>query len=187
MTTHGFGDDGLSAVVSAGVNGWAHISADGRYRYSLTRNLGGDETCTFVMLNPSTADAEQDDPTIRRCIRFARDWGYTRLKVVNLYAFRTTDPGFLWLQHDPVGPENDHAISLAFGGSSLIVAAWGAHARADRVARFAEVFRGWPMHALGLTQRGAPRHPLYLPASTVPFVWDFTTDDLRSSPRVVPS
>jgi hypothetical protein len=149
----------------------AVLSECGRYRYSLTRylDLDGDESvCTFVMLNPSTADATQNDPTIRRCLGFARAWGYGRLKVVNLYAFRTTDPGFLWLQDDPVGPENDHAISLAFGASDLIVAAWGAHARVVRLAQFAETFRGWRLHALGVTKHGAPRHPLYLRADTTP-------------------
>lgn len=160
------------ALFAAPSSGRAHISDDGLYRYSLTRELGGNTTCTFVMLNPSTADAEQDDPTIRRCIGFARDWGYGRLKVVNLYAYRATKPDDLWLADDPVGPENDHAISLAFGGSDLIVAAWGCHARDDRLRAFWVSFGGWRIHALGLTKDCAPRHPLYMPAATEPFVYD---------------
>lgn len=154
--------------------GSAVISEDGLYRYSLTRWVldgaarnrateRGKETCLFVMLNPSTADASQDDPTIRRCIRFTREWGYARLKVVNLYAFRTTDPGFLWLQDDPVGPENDHVLAVAFGSADASVAAWGAHAKPERVAAVMSIPMA-PRYALGLTNHGAPRHPLYMRA-----------------------
>lgn len=159
----------------------AYFSEDRVYRYSLTRNMPPplDEgqgylqtTCTFIGLNPSTAIETRDDPTIRRCMRFARDWGFTRLKMVNLYAYRATDPRSLWLADDPVGPENDHNLSLAFGDSDLIVAAWGANARADRVKQFAVMFRGWQLHALGLTKDGAPRHPLYLRADTIPIPFD---------------
>ena len=152
------------------MNGRAYISDDGLYRYSLTREVTPEEgygTCTFVMLNPSTADAEQDDPTIRRCIGFARAWGFGRLKVVNLYAFRAIKPNDLWRADDPIGPENDHVLSLAFGGSDLLIAAWGAHAKPDRVA---EVL-SWPIRprlCVGVTKAGAPRHPLYLKGDLMP-------------------
>lgn len=119
---------------------------------------------TFVGLNPSTADETQDDPTIRRCIGFARDWGYARLKMLNLYAYRATDPRELRHAPDPVGLENDHVLSVVFGGSDLIVAAWGSCADAERVAKV----MGWPIHprvCLGLTKAGAPRHPLYVQRS----------------------
>lgn len=162
----------------------ATFSPCGTWRYSLTRDLppqlldgqGYSMTvCTFVMLNPSTADAEQDDPTIRRCIRFARDWGFTRLKVVNLYAYRTPSPHAMWEEQargtDIVGPENDHALSLAFGGSDVIIAAWGAGAGADRLAQVADTFSGWQFYALGLTKDGHPRHPLYMRADVQPFVY----------------
>lgn len=154
------------------------------WRYSLTRNLppqledgqGYSQTiCTFVMLNPSTADAEHDDPTIRRCIRFARDWGYTRLDVVNLYAYRTRSPHVMWEEQargtDIVGPENDAAMSLAFSAADVVIAAWGAEAGADRVAQFAETFAGQEMYALGLTKSGQPRHPLYMRADVHPFAF----------------
>ena len=156
--------------------GSAYISEDGLYRYSLTRHLlppldSGQgysmTTCTFVMLNPSTADAEQDDPTIRRCMGFARTWGFTRLKVVNLYAFRATKPSDLWLADDPVGPENDHVLSIEFGSSDLLIAAWGAHAKPNRVAEILS----WPVRprlCLGSTKAGAPRHPLYLRRDAMP-------------------
>ena len=150
--------------------GSAYISSDGLYRYSLMRDISplvGCGTCTFVMLNPSTADAAQDDPTIRRCMGFARTWGFGRLKVVNLYAYRATKPSDLWLADDPIGPENDHVLSIAFGGSDLLIAAWGAHAKRDRVAEILS----WPVRprlCLGLTKSGAPRHPLYLRRDAVP-------------------
>lgn len=157
----------------------AYISDDGLYRYSLTRDvapLTGFGLCTFVMLNPSTADAEQDDPTIRRCIRFASDWGYAQLKVVNLYAYRATDPGALWGVDDPIGRENDHVLSIVFGSSDLIVAAWGVNAKPERVA----TIMGWPIRprrCLGLTKNGAPRHPLYVPAATDPLMFHTTAEE----------
>jgi hypothetical protein len=153
------------------------------WRYSLTRAIPDPEfgcngadgvggTLTFVGLNPSTADETTDDPTIRRCVRFARDWGFDRLKMVNLYAYRATNPHDLWTADDPVGPENDHNLSLAFGGSDRIVVAWGSNAQARRLERFEAIFRGWQFWALGLTKDGFPRHPLYMRADTQPFVYD---------------
>lgn len=161
-------------MASSSVQGRATFSPCRRWRYSLTRDFAtpfGDGTVTVIGLNPSTADENQDDPTIRRCLRFARDWGYSTLKMVNLYAWRSTDPKALWLADDPVGPENDHGLSLAFGGSDLIVAAWGANARADRIAQFFDTFGGWRFHALGVNKDGSPKHPLYLPARTIPAIY----------------
>ena len=157
------------------------------YRYSLTRDIADthlgclDEaggTVVFVGLNPSTADETTDDPTIRRCIRFARDWGFDRLKMVNLFAYRATDPSDLFSAArdgvDVVGPENDHNLSLAFGGADRIVAAWGAPAplTVKRVEQFAETFHGWQFWALGLTALGSPRHPLYMRADAQPFIYE---------------
>lgn len=149
----------------------AYFSADRAYRYSLTREvapLTGEGTVAFVGLNPSTADETLDDPTIRRCIGFARSWGFARLKMVNLYAFRATDPKVMLAVEDPVGPDNDHVLSLVFGGSELVIAAWGVNAKADRLTSFAETFRGWPLHCLGVTKDGFPRHPLYVRGDTTP-------------------
>ena len=146
----------------------AYFSPCRTWRYSLTRDvapLDGEGTCVFVGLNPSTADETQDDPTIRRCIGFARGWGFARLKMVNLYAFRATDPRGLREAEDPIGPENDHVLSVVFGGSDLTVAAWGVHADPERVA----AVMAWPLRprvCLGLTKGGAPRHPLYVRADT---------------------
>jgi hypothetical protein len=147
--------------------GMAVISADGRYRYLLTRWWARSSTpLTFVMLNPSTADAETDDPTIRRCISFAKREGFAGLQVVNLYAWRATKPADLWRAPDPVGPDNDSRLRIAFREAhekgSPVVAAWGANAKPSRVSWVRSMPHADVLHHLGLTDKGAPRHPLYL-------------------------
>lgn len=149
----------------------AYLSDDGLYRYSLTRETGimlGEGAVAFIMLNPSTADATKDDPTIRRCIRFARDWGFERLKVLNLYAFRATNPGELLDTDDPVGPENLCTIAKVIGGCELVVCAWGASAQPnpEQAGRVLELVSA--PHCLELTFQGFPRHPLYVKADTEP-------------------
>lgn len=108
-----------------------------RYRYRLERELGALASTrgavAFVGLNPSTADETVDDPTIRRCMRFARDWGFRRLVMANAYAWRSTDPAGLWTALDPVGPDNDAHLEAIAGDVELVVVAWGKHARPDRV------------------------------------------------------
>ena len=146
----------------------ATISDCGRYRYTLERHWDGDKPAVlFVMLNPSTADAERDDPTIRRCISFAKDWGYGSLLVGNLFAWRATDPKELFGVEDPVGPENDVALAGMRDRARLVVCAWGANRVAHGTTR-ADSVRGMlgQSRALGLTRAGAPRHPLYVPAAT---------------------
>jgi hypothetical protein len=152
----------------------AVISECGLYRYRLTRTWDpAVQALGFVMLNPSTADAEIDDPTIRRCVGFARDWGFGGIAVANLYAFRATKPADLWLAADPVGPENDEHLAALFTTPSvgMVVAAWGANARPDRVAHVASLPGAITLHALGLTKDGAPRHPLYMPKTAQPQPW----------------
>lgn len=159
----------------ADVRRGAHISDDGRYRYGLIRRWGDGTAATFVMLNPSTADGEQDDPTIRRCVGFARALGCDALLVVNLYAWRATKPEDLWTAEDPVGPENDYRlerhIRAAASADRPLVAAWGANAREDRVRAVIAMRGADRLTALGVTKDGAPRHPLYLPASARPTPW----------------
>ena len=115
------------------------------------------------MLNPSRADAHRDDPTIRRCIGFARDWGYGGIDVVNIFALRATDPRDLRSVRDPVGPRNDEFILRAAARSPVVIA-WGVHgALLDRGAKALRLFgAGTRILALGRTRSGAPRHPLYL-------------------------
>jgi hypothetical protein len=149
----------------------AIISDDGRYRYLLTREwTQGAPKLTFVMLNPSTADAREDDPTIRRCIGFAKREGFGGIRVVNLYAFRATDPKIMLREIDPVGPANDTHIT----GACLdrhVIAAWGANAaphRVKEVLRILDRARA-RLFSLGVTSSGAPRHPLYVKGDQ-PFV-----------------
>lgn len=149
----------------------AVLSLDGRYRYRLDR--AWDEqgrNVLFVMLNPSTADAEQDDPTLRRCLRFAQDWGYGSLTVANLYAYRATLPADLKRAVDPVGPECDHHLERCAREASLIVAAWGVHDESGRAQQVRRVL-GPEATALAWTKAGQPRHPLYLRADSAPQSW----------------
>lgn len=142
----------------------AVISQCTQYRYLLERDKGL-FPLVFVMLNPSTADAEIDDPTIRRCKRFASDNGFTGIIVVNLYAFRATKPKDLFLASDPVGPENDFFILNAIQGHT-VCCAWGTNAdkkRADEVRQLIIDSGNYPL-CLGKTKKGFPRHPLYVKA-----------------------
>jgi hypothetical protein len=141
------------------------------YRYLLTRIWDPTmKPAVFVMLNPSTADAMDDDPTIRRCTSFARREGAGGLVVVNLFALCSTDPRALRHHPDPVGPVNDAFIRRATAGANTVIAAWGAagveHGRGTRVT---ETLRkgGLQLQCLGQTSTGQPRHPLYLPGVAV--------------------
>lgn len=150
----------------------AVLSPDGVYRYELRRRWGTGQPVAFVMLNPSTADATVDDPTIRRCVGFARAWGFGALVVRNLFALRATDPRELAGHPDAVGPLND--TYLAADDVHSVVCAWGAHPFAvERGAEVRGMFagRGVRLHHLGLTKAGHPRHPLYLPKTAEPQMW----------------
>ncbi|MDE3112519.1 MAG: DUF1643 domain-containing protein [Chloroflexota bacterium] len=152
---------------SGAVRGAAIFDPTGAYRYALRRSWARGQRAAFVMLNPNTADAVRDDPTIRRCVGFARRWGCGSLDVVNLFAYRTVDPRVLARVADPVGPENDRHLARAIRGADLVVYAWGAFPLArERAERLAATLGGTPALCLGLTRTGAPRHPLYLRADT---------------------
>lgn len=156
----------------------AVISDDGLYRYELRRTWHvGRPDCVFIMLNPSTADATEDDPTIRRCVDFARRWECGRLIVVNLFAFRATKPVDLFKATDPVGPENEdyvrRAVDHADYHGGKIICAWGSHGEHMEQDR---TVLGWieaecknPPMALSVTKSKQPGHPLYLKADSVPF------------------
>ena len=158
---------------SDGVVRSAVISECGLYRYRLDRVWDTEKAqVLFVMLNPSTADATVDDRTICRCMEFARAWGYGGLVVGNLFAFRATNPQQLKNVDDPVGPENDATLSLLRDSSNLTICAWGIHGsylRRDH-AVYALLTAGGspPIHCLGTTNGGHPKHPLYLRATTQP-------------------
>ena len=137
---------------------------DCTYRWSLWRSwnsTGDPRVCTFVMLNPSTADGHRDDPTIRRCVGFARREGFTGIHVVNLFALRATNPKELKAAHDPVGSGNDCVILDAVRSSEFTVAAWGRHGPlSGRDKAVLELLEGYPIWCLGTTKKGQPRHPL---------------------------
>jgi hypothetical protein len=135
----------------------------------LTRELdGGHGTLNFIMLNPSTADAVRDDPTIRRCISFARVWGFRRLVVTNLFAFRTPSPRALRRAAEPIGPENDAYLLRAARDAHRTICAWGTYgAHEDREAEVLTLLKQHPLEHLGLTKHGHPRHPLYVAATAV--------------------
>lgn len=149
----------------------ALISDCGFYRYRLGRRWGDGEIVGFVMLNPSTADAEKDDPTIRRCIGFAKQWGFDGIEVVNLFAYRATFPSDLIKAVDPIGPDNDQHIRAVASTCRTIVAAWGQlwhgfETRGRNVAAILEDgFR--KLKCLGVTKDGFPKHPLYLRKDTL--------------------
>ena len=148
----------------------ASISPCGLYRYRLGRRWSEGRQMLFVMLNPSTADASLDDATIRRCIGFARREGCGAIEVVNLFAFRATNPAAIATAGDPIGPDNDSTIEAAARAGGIVVAAWGAsvpRAHASRPAKVLRMLQGHgPISTLGLTRAGAPRNPLYLPAAS---------------------
>lgn len=143
----------------------AILSPCERYRYRLDRRWDDGPTIAWVMLNPSTADGQVDDPTLKRITAFTRSWGYGALTVVNLYAYRATEPADLWRAGDPVGPDNDRHIYEGVAGHEVVVA-WGAHGKPERIAQVLDLIASAPAadkpHALGLTKAGQPRHPLYL-------------------------
>ena len=151
--------------------GYAEFSSDRRYRYLLRRRVGeSDRQVLFVMLNPSKADEERNDPTIRRCIGFAREWGFGNLEVVNLFALMSTNPEVLLKTENPIGPDNDATIGAALEVADTVVLAWGNHALAhkERAVAVAEMARDVTRpYCLGLTLRGAPRHPLRLSKGTL--------------------
>jgi hypothetical protein len=130
----------------------------------------------FILLNPSTADATEDDPTIRRCIDYARRWGCGTLGVVNLFALRSTTPGNLYAEHDPVGPGNDEAIIEAAlwaqETDGIIVAGWGLHGtHLQRDEAVLELLDGINVHALHVNEDGTPKHPLYCRADIAPQIY----------------
>lgn len=175
--------------VPAGAVGGATMSDDGVYRYELRRSwpLGVQRTVVWVMLNPSTADAIVDDPTIRRVIAISKHLtkgiapiDCSDLVVVNLFAFRATAPAELVraMRHgaDVIGPDNDRYLAHWLGAEEMtVIAAWGAQAgrsalslRAEQVARM----RGSAWWCLDTTREGHPRHPLYTPAGAALRRWN---------------
>lgn len=148
----------------------AVISDCQRYRYLLRRTWDhGKPRVLYIMLNPSTADAEKDDATIRSCIRLAKGEGYGSFEVVNLFAFRATNPMELQRAEDPIGPRNDDAIEAALHRCDMAICAWGAHPIAESRGRAVRAMIRTHRPAVfcfGRTHSGAPKHPLYIKSGT---------------------
>ncbi len=160
----------------------AYFSACRRYRYTLKRTWSHSGSDNFphgagylmvIGLNPSTADHIDDDPTIRRCIRFARDWGYGELVMTNLFAYRATKPMDLMVAADPVGGENDAVLQSCAAQASLVLAAWGNYGnfQSRDKAVLSLLPQQVPVFCLKKTNGGNPWHPLYVPAATKPFLY----------------
>ena len=146
----------------------AHISKCTNYRYALWRQWDDSQPYVlFVGLNPSTADAVEDDPTLRRCMGFARDWGYGGVCMANLFAYRATEPKVMMAAKDAQGPENDKWLKELSAEAGLVVAAWG---NDGSFLGRSEVVREMipKMHCLKLNKSGEPAHPLYQKATIQP-------------------
>ena len=144
----------------------AEISLCQNYRYNLWRQWTDNPdcgTCVFIGLNPSTADNIEDDPTIRRCIQYAKDWGCGRLVMLNLFAYRATDPAVMKQQARPVGSLNDYNLRFHTIGAQIVVAAWGNHG--SHRGRYKEALTAIDEHVdlkcFKVTKAGQPIHPLY--------------------------
>lgn len=143
------------------------------YRYVLRRQWNARPGVCWIMLNPSTADENTDDPTVMKCQTYARLWDYGSITVVNLFAFRATNPRILPSVQDPIGPENDTHIEREAARAALVVCAWGNHAKLNmRSTAVRGMLSGIPLHALRVTKANEPEHPLYLPLNLKPEVWN---------------
>src|SRR5262249_51652906 len=145
----------------------ALISPCGTYRYWLSRWWDKKRPlAVFVMLNPSDADAVQDDPTIDCCVRLAKREGFSGIHVVNLFAFRASDKKLLVEQADPVGPDNDSHIREAAKLGAVTIVAWGEYvavlSRPKRVLKLLRDAASGKLKCIERLKNGEPRHPLYL-------------------------
>lgn len=152
----------------------ATISPCELYRYDLWRIWDkSKDVCTIIGLNPSTADAEKDDATIRKCINYAHAWGYGSLCMLNLFAYRARQPQDMKDTTAPIGPENDAFLALAAQRPGIVIAAWGNHGtyygRDAVVTR--RMMEAKPLHCLKRNENGTPAHPLYLPGNITPVLY----------------
>jgi hypothetical protein len=184
--------DERATVESVGFGPWgdalAVLSRDRRHRFRLLRTWDPNlPRCAFVMLNPSSADAHRLDPTNRRCLGFARAWGFGSLDVVNLFSLRTADPAELRRSSRPSRPINAAFLRTAAVEADLIVVGWGTNG-AFRGAERAAVngpLAGHPLFAVRTTRHGHPGHPLYAPGTATPTRWT-RGEELPGDERVVP-
>lgn len=149
----------------------ATISPCGLYRYALIRATGRKPHLCWLMLNPSTADGDVDDPTIRKCMLITHSLGYRCMSVVNLFAYRATDYRKLFEVEDPVGPRNDEYILHYARDAAMVIGGWGAKEKIDGRILDVKALLGAndiPLYALKVTSHGEPHHPLFLPKTSQP-------------------
>lgn len=149
------------------------------YRYELWRRWSDAAACVFVGLNPSTADETNDDPTIRKCVGYAKRWGYGSLCMVNLFAFRATLPKDMLAADDPIGPDNDATLKRLAADAGIVIAAWGNDG--GHLGRDKAVMAMLPeLHCLKQNKDGSPAHPLYLRGDAMPYPLNSEVSDRRS-------
>jgi hypothetical protein len=153
-----------------GIESGAIFDVSSRYRYSLWRAWSAyNPRIAFILLNPSTADEQRNDPTIQRCIGFARAWKFGSMEVVNLFAYRATDAKELLKIDNPVGEENNCYLVQAVERCSTVVVGWGS--RGTLLGRDRQVLAllagRKDVFCLGITKDGQPRHPLYVKGDTI--------------------
>ena len=143
-----------------------------KYRYTLWRKWGnGDDYAMFIGLNPSTADETEDDPTIRRCVGYAKEWEYSGLCMTNLFSFRATKPKEMFSVLAPVGKNNDIHLMEVAKKAGIVIAAWGTHGGyLDRDKRVCSLIEN--LNCLSITKKGFPGHPLYLKKGLIPFLFN---------------
>lgn len=150
-----------------------------RYRWTLWRTWTENSKpsyAQFICLNPSTATETEDDPTVRRCVQFAKDWGHEAFVMTNLFGFRSTDPEAMKADPDPVGEDCDSWLAKIATEAAIVVAAWGCHgSHLNRAEAVRVLFNsiGKPLHYLKLNADGSAQHPLYLPKTLTPKIYKF--------------
>ncbi len=163
---------------------------EGDYRYRLWREWDSNsKTVSFIMLNPSRADAKINDPTITRCIKFAQDCGYGRLEVVNLFAYRTPHPSLLKQAAEPIGKDNEQYVLETVEWSECVILAWGNNGTWQQQDLYVlQLLKNYThLYCFGITKKGCPRHPLYLPSNTKPQRYDITAfySNLTATERAI--
>lgn len=160
----------------------AQVSSCRNYRYQLSRWWGPGKRVAWLMYNPSTADCFEDDATIRKCVGFSREWGFDGLEVINLFAYRSTDPAALRNITDPVGPDFAVYVAAVVNSTEQLICAWGCESELRKMRKLGhnrpiilQAIRScrpnFPLYCLGKSKSGNPYHPLMLAYSTqrVPF------------------
>lgn len=158
----------------------AVLSACGAFRFQLVRSLERElwhehikpGAIAWMLNNPSTADAEVDDPTVRKCWKYTTQWGYGSMMFVNTNPYRSTEPKLAKVPDEHVLLANDSWLRYAVTQCPYVIAAWGDKANPELVRRAVNVIHPLgPLHALKVTKGGQPGHPLYLPGCAYPELW----------------